>query len=214
MWYIDLASLGVSLSNVTELAIGFDRLGGVGGQGMVLIDAVRLGAAFNMVPIAVPDAGFDDHILDNVGDYIDVVDEAYTGAWESAGGGAWIDYGYYAGDIDLPARSGNNKAYGSEDYIYQILDETFVEGKTYTLSVWVGQAWDGYENGWGLYFTGEDYTDNLIEASGEAPVGSWEQVSLVYTATADDAGKKIGIKMYGDAYVTFEDVTLFQSSDE
>ena len=42
MWYIDLASLGVSLGNVTELAIGFDRMGGVGGQGMVLIDAVRL----------------------------------------------------------------------------------------------------------------------------------------------------------------------------
>ncbi len=42
MWYIDLASLGVSLSNVTELSIGFERIGGVGGQGMVLLDGIRL----------------------------------------------------------------------------------------------------------------------------------------------------------------------------
>ena len=40
-----------------------------------------------------------------------------------------------------------------------------------------------------------------------APVGSWQQVSLAYTATAS-AGKKNGTKMYGDKYVTFEDVTL------
>ena len=38
-------------------------------------------------------------------------------------------------------------------------------------------------------------------------------LSLVCTATAADAGKNIGIKMWGDAYVTFEDVTLFHSSE-
>jgi hypothetical protein len=42
MWYIDLASTGVSLSNVTELAIGFERIGAAGGQGMVLLDNIRL----------------------------------------------------------------------------------------------------------------------------------------------------------------------------
>jgi len=144
-------------------------------------------------------------------------DSSYTGAWESAGGDAWIDNGYYAADGDLPARSGDNKLYGNDgtaDQVYQILDETFIEGKTYTLSVWVGQAWAGYDDSWSLYFTGEDYNNNLIEASGDAPVGSWEQVSLVYTATAADTGKKIGIKMQGAEYVTFEDVTLFYSSDE
>ena len=63
---------------------------------------------------------------------------------KSAGGDAWIDNGYYRDNSegpDLPARSGNNKAYGNDggpDYIYQILDEIFVEGAEYTLSVWVG----------------------------------------------------------------------------
>ena len=42
MWYIDLTSLGVSLGNVTELAIGFDRIGALGGQGVVYLDGIRL----------------------------------------------------------------------------------------------------------------------------------------------------------------------------
>jgi len=173
------------------------------------------------VDIIVPDAGFDDHVLNDVGDYIYIGDSSYTGAWKSdyGSGGAYIDYRYWIADGDLPARSGNLKAYPSEgetltfDYIYQILDETFIEGATYTLSVWVGNAWpeQGYVDGWGLYFTGEDYTINLIEAHGLALSGDWEQISLVYTATAADAGKKIGIKMSGEegeSYIAFEDVTL------
>jgi hypothetical protein len=42
MWYIDLASLGVNLSNVTTLTIGIERIGTLGGQGMILLDGVRL----------------------------------------------------------------------------------------------------------------------------------------------------------------------------
>jgi len=42
MWYINLASLGVNLSNVTTLTIGFERIGTAAGQGMVLLDAIRL----------------------------------------------------------------------------------------------------------------------------------------------------------------------------
>ena len=42
MWYVDLASLGVNLSNVTTLAIGLERIGTLGGQGMILLDGIRL----------------------------------------------------------------------------------------------------------------------------------------------------------------------------
>jgi len=42
MWYIDLASHGVSLSNVTELAIGLERIGALGGRGVVFLDDIRL----------------------------------------------------------------------------------------------------------------------------------------------------------------------------
>jgi len=165
--------------------------------------------------IIVPDAGFDDHVLNNLGDYVYIGGADYTGAWRSDVGIAYIDYHYWDGD--MPARSGDLKAYPSDagafDYIYQILDETFTEGVTYTLSVWVGNAWpgEGYADGWGLYFTGENYNVNLIEAHGLALSGDWEQISLDYTATAADAGKRIGIKMSGEegeSYIAFEDVTL------
>ncbi|GAI70998.1 unnamed protein product, partial [marine sediment metagenome] len=42
MWYIDLAALGVSLNNVTELSIGFEHSGTVVGQGVVYFDSIRL----------------------------------------------------------------------------------------------------------------------------------------------------------------------------
>ena len=166
--------------------------------------------------ITVPDAGFDNHVL-AVGDWVYIGEgpyaetSDYTGPWQSAGGDAYIDNSYWAADVDLPALSGNNKLYGYEeieDYVYQILDETFIEGQKYTLSVWVGEAWEGYDDSWSLYFTGDDYTDELASISGNGPIGEWGQATLVYTATAADAGKKIGIKMQGDAFVTFEDVTL------
>ncbi len=41
-WSIDLADFGIDLSNVTELGIGLDRAGAVGGSGTLLIDDIRL----------------------------------------------------------------------------------------------------------------------------------------------------------------------------
>ncbi len=167
-------------------------------------------AAAGQHDIYVPDAGFEDHVLTDEADWFYIADDTIT-AWKSVAGtgGAWIGWNYYGVWL---AYNGNNKVYGyyetENDYIYQILDETFIEGKTYTLSVWVGSGWSGYPDGWWLYFTGEDYNDEIIQASGSAPIFSWKQVSLVYTATAADHGKKIGIKLQGDAWVTFDDVTL------
>ena len=170
----------------------------------------------NAVIIPVPDGGFDDSPLSDrgyayigEGNWDGELD--YPGPWQSSGGDAWIDNHYYIDDGDLPALSGNNKLYGNdgaEDDVYQILDETFIAGATYTLSVWTGTAWPDYADSWSLSLTGEDYSNNLAEVSGTAQVGAWEQVSLVYTATADDAGKKIGIKLKGDNYVNFDDVSL------
>jgi len=41
-WNIDLASFGVNLRNITELSIGFERSGAVGGKGKVYFDDIRL----------------------------------------------------------------------------------------------------------------------------------------------------------------------------
>ena len=43
-WKINLAPLGINLGNVASLSIGFERTGGSGGTGKVLIDDIRLHA--------------------------------------------------------------------------------------------------------------------------------------------------------------------------
>ena len=173
------------------------------------------------VDIIVLDPSFEETPALGQGAYIYLVD--YTGPWMSdLGNGAFIVSSYYGGD--LPAHSGSHKVHTTDpettpirfDHIYQILDETFVEGRTYTLRVWVEnyRAGTGVVDDWGLFFTAEDYTINLAEAHGLAVLPDWEQISLEYTATAADAGRKIGIKIgAGDglSYVAFDDVTLSSS---
>jgi len=175
----------------------------------VLVLALTGTASADQWEITVPDAGFEDHVLAESAS-LDIADAGYTGAWESHSGNAWIDYLYWAANgwpEDLPAHGGNNKAYPFLDYVYQILDETYIEGGTYTLKAWIAQPWVGYASGWRLYLTGDDYEDDLIEVSGTAGL-AWEQISLTYTATAADAGKRIGIKMWSNEEVSFDDVTL------
>ena len=50
-WNIDLAALGINLSNVTQLAIGIERIGNTGGSGMVFIDEIRLYRIAPPVPV-------------------------------------------------------------------------------------------------------------------------------------------------------------------
>ena len=63
-WSIDLTSFGADLSNVTELSIGFSRIGAVGGQGMVLFDEIRLYRTgisdVSAIAIAVPNGDFEE----------------------------------------------------------------------------------------------------------------------------------------------------------
>jgi len=80
MWYIDLISLGVNLSNVSTLTIGFERSGGLGGQGKVLLDGIRLYSYDRqLITPAQPDpAGLVGHWTFD--------DSAGTTAVDSAGG--------------------------------------------------------------------------------------------------------------------------------
>ena len=63
MWYIDLVDFGVNLNNVTELSIGFERSGGIGGQGVVYLDDIRLYSRSRelITPVDPGQAGLDGH---------------------------------------------------------------------------------------------------------------------------------------------------------
>ncbi|MHC4537729.1 MAG: hypothetical protein ACYS6K_27675, partial [Planctomycetota bacterium] len=179
----------------------------------VLVLAVTGTASADPWYINVPDPGFEDHVLTNIYDYVYLSSESYTGAWESeyTGYGAWIGWDYW-GPGDWPPYMGTSQLFTQEDAadkVYQILDEIYVEGATYTFSAWVSIGWSGYGNNYTLNLTDENYQNDLTVSSGKLnPASKWLHKSLSYTATADDDGKKIGIKMFGDFYVTFDEITL------
>jgi hypothetical protein len=69
-WDIDLASFGIQLNNVTKLSIGLERITGVSGSGVILIDDIRLYGA-RCFPSLLKQAG--DLNNDCVVNYSDLV---------------------------------------------------------------------------------------------------------------------------------------------
>ncbi len=178
----------------------------------MLVVIVLIGGIADAGTIAVPDASFEDHVLVAEDDYVYLGDPANTGPWDAgaADAGAWLAYNYYyPGAPEWPARTGKNKVYGNSDYFWQVLNDTYIESQTYTFSAWAGTPWSGYGERWYLYLAAEDNIGvPLAEANGSTTVGSWEQVSVEYTATAADAGKKIVLRAWTDQYMAVDDVTL------
>ena len=84
-WAIDLVALGVNLSNVTTLTVGFERAGAVGGVGTVLIDEIRLYPPPPPAPpagVAIINADFE-----NYGSIGDGVSNSGWGSFPGAAGG-------------------------------------------------------------------------------------------------------------------------------
>jgi len=80
-WNIDLKDFaGVNLSNVTELSIGFERIGGAGGSGVVYFDDIRLHPARCLADVRQPGADLND---DCVVDYLDL--QIVGNQWLSSG---------------------------------------------------------------------------------------------------------------------------------
>ena len=94
MWDIDLSSLNVS--NVTTLSVGLERMGAVGGQGMILLDALRL---YRSVPEVVGTTLIEDFDSLAVGSNMHDVD-----GWEGWQG----DAQWGARVSDAVAYSGTN----------------------------------------------------------------------------------------------------------
>ena len=101
--------------------------------------------------------------------------------------------------------------------IYQNLEETYVEGNTYTLSIYASSTFEG-KRGALLAFTdasgkGEHGGDVLASTTANVTPNDgapyeYQLIKLEYTATAADDGKTIGVAIYGDAYVYIDDASL------
>jgi len=130
MWYIDLASLGMSLSNVTELSIGFERSGAVGGQGKVLFDDIRLYSYDRQLitPAEPNTAGLVGHWMFDEGSGTVAVDSSAKGNDGTLNGGPqWV-----AGQI------GGALNFNSTDDYVDISSSSSLESMTdITISAWI-----------------------------------------------------------------------------
>ena len=178
---------------------------------VILMIVVALSAT-GTAAITVGNPGFEDVSIAPGG-----YSYEYT-PWVSfnEGGGytPWLSNGYYSPEM------GTNIMYTTHDNVYQVLTETFVEGVTYQFSMRIGLGHNGASNGeaWTLYFFDGDATLNSVADLTAAILGSASGVatdstagtvfSVAYTATAADAGKKIGIGFDGDYYTQFDDAAV------
>jgi len=128
MLYVDLASMGVNVSNVTELAIGFERIGGFGGQGVVLLDGIRLYSYDRQLvtPSEPNNAGLVAHwpLDEGAGTTVyDASGKGYDGTFN--GNPQWAAGYNSAGALNFN---------GIDDsVIYRFADETW---SAYTVAVW------------------------------------------------------------------------------
>ena len=123
----------------------------------------------------------------------------------------------------IAGHSGDKWAALNGDAIYRALPETYVPGRIYRLSFWSmaiteNQAMyvfftDGDGNrGYHIGADGKTNKHRLRSAFVEVPVESdletWHQYAVMYTPSAVDGGKKIGITIYGRKGVMIDDIVV------
>ena len=188
-----------------------------------LILTVGLMACSAMADTAIPveNAGFE---FPATADYVWLEDD---GAPWTGGNGMSSWSRIY--DVASPSRQGSDYVHtahngtqamqsGKQYHSYQRLSHTYVEGGIYTFSVWAAQG--TYDLGRlyiyladGTNLTGKDTWDSSYSFAytqiNMAAGADWTKYSVSYTATAADAGKPIGINIYGSYYGScVDDVSL------
>ncbi len=191
---------------------------------IVLIAALSIFAlSQSAMALVVPDGDLEGSAIAADGwEYM----SAHTGidtSWTDTGyPNTWIANTYTTGSANygypVMGHSGAQWMDMNGSYVHQSLTDTYVEGETYILSIWATTTYTGQ----GLYFYFTDGTGNdgwtaapLLFDSGAiavtqqaSPASVWEQYSAEYTATAADAGKNIGIAIYGRTNTWADDITL------
>ncbi|UCF16816.1 MAG: discoidin domain-containing protein, partial [Phycisphaerales bacterium] len=194
MWYVDLASAGANLSNVTELAIGFERVGAFGGQGLVLLDGIRLYSYDRQLvtPSEPSNTGLVVHWPLDGGagtTAFDASGNGYDGTF--SGNPLWVAGYDSAGALNFDGLS--------DSVIYRFADETW---STYTTALWakadvLGQPVNRSmfsnngttDGGFQLCFDGSDnyeYHADVDQVIGAASL-DWVHLAVTYDGTTATA---------------------------
>ncbi len=172
----------------------------------------------------VPDGDFEQAIITINGGLWDDVDDYWGNGlyakgetpWQGTryGEDAWMGHNYSSGGLyPGTGHSGAQWVDMNSSYIHQLLTDTYVENTTYIISAW---ATTNANNQLLQFYFSTDTTDGLTggtitNAGNHYPsnrIGTWVQYSGIYTATADDDGKQIGICIYGRSGTYIDDVTV------
>jgi len=174
--------------------------------------------------LLVQDWNWDNVSGGNLGsegwEYVHNLYQGNNVGWD-ASAASWVgNTNYYAGGGTYPivAYSGDQWMVPSGDTVHQELTNTFIEGRSYTLSVMatagaydqylqIGFAGDSPQNGY------RGTNDEYVVASSPLLVVpkndfKWTGHVFFYTATAADAGKTIGINITGSAGTYVDDITV------
>ncbi|MBN2180383.1 MAG: discoidin domain-containing protein [Sedimentisphaerales bacterium] len=206
---IELADLGINLSNVTTLTIGIERTGATGGSGMVFIDDIRL------YHYAQP--------LEEPADESVVFNPSFEDDGEAAGTpSGWVGNNVPGGvgTSSGEAVSATDGSYylwqGNGNFIYQTTDEVIAaDGLSYLLQVDARNSWMASPK---IIIYYEDAGNRVELASSSLPANgnSWAQpITMEVTAvtTAASVGKKLGIELTidnypGDVWAHYDNVRL------
>ena len=202
MWYIDLASLGVNLSNVATLTIGFERIGGAGGQGKVLLDGIRL-YSYNRQLITPVDP-------ETTGLQAQYQFEGNTNDSSANGRNGTIRGGplFVAGQVGQAVSLDGIDDYVNIDGYKGILADAAGVQHEFTLSAWIKTAVNGDIIAWGTNAAGqrmnfrvdtvlrvEHGNGNVRGTNGPSLLdGQWHHVA----ATVPQGGRIMDVRLYVD----------------
>ena len=192
---------------------------------LILLIGLLAGSAGAAV-IALDDADFASQTVNSI--YVADAHDAGTTAWDD--NLRKTQYKIYVTNVvdhttglildGSPGSGVLNVHYG---YVFQNLTNTYVTGKTYTLTVWMATSSPTSSDVGGyLKFTdasgaGND-GGNVLSSSpmqhvsnfdnGDIAYDDWEQLTWSYRATVADNGKPIGISIQPRVYMWVDDVSL------
>ncbi len=184
--------------------------------------ALGLVGADTAVAINVPDGDLETPTLSNgTWKYVNEMGGAWSATFYT--GNPWVGNNYIAAARDYPGmgHTGAQWVDLNAGYIHQRLaGETYQQGETYKLSVWVTTGTGGQA----LYFYFTDATSSSDGWTGapklfdsgtiNVAVSGWTKYSAQYTATAAAHGKTIGIAIYGRGSTYADTVTLTSGEPE
>ncbi len=207
-WDINLADFtGVDLSNVTELSVGFERIGLFGGSGTVIFDDIRLyrSAPAKMEPIAVENFSFELPGTEKQLGFDNVP------GWNTDGPPA--DSGVETGSAPT---DGDWIAYlmSGDPSVWQLADHTITEGDVFEVKVDAAITWAATTLQMAIYY--DDNGTRVPAATSDVTLANDMQEYILSFSASDvpeSVGHQIGIEFTntssGDTWIGLDNVRLY-----